>query len=372
MLRLDSVRRAAYRQLVGWWLASRALVFACAAIVQVVGWPRPHWHPSLFHHPFAVLSVWDGRWYRTIAERGYLLVPGRQSDPAFFPLLSVIERGLAGIGIAPETSGIVIANLAFPVGLFVLYELTRHVLPEPDARRTASYLAFFPLSYVFSMAYPEALVLPLFAGAGLAALRGRWGIAAVCASLATFGRPEGLFLALPLGVLAARRWPTLPPRQRSSAVAAVLAAPATLALFSLYIWRTLGDPLAWSKAEAQWGRSFSATGVFKAFTQLAHAVGHHNAWLYRDAAFCLVYVALLIVALRAGVSRSWLLASTAIVLLPLASGTFTSDARFGLLAIAAFWGLAVAGRNRIVHRVVWALSPVLLATAVLTIPLRFP
>src|SRR5207245_1648966 len=99
----------------------------------------------LFNHPLALLTVWDGRWYRTVVERGYLLLPGRQSDPAFFPLLPVLERTLHVVGLPFSVAGVVLANLGFLVGLLALYELGRELLPEQDARRAATYLAIFPL-----------------------------------------------------------------------------------------------------------------------------------------------------------------------------------------------------------------------------------
>jgi hypothetical protein len=66
------------------------------------------------------------------------------------------------------------------------------------------------------------------------------------------------------------------------------------------------------------------------------------------------------------------LAGAVTVLLPLWSGSVTSDARFGLLSFAAIWGLAVVGRYRAADWVVRIAGPALLVAAVVTIPLRFP
>ena len=60
----------------------------------------------------------------------------------------------------------------------------------------------------------------------------------------------------------------------------------------------------------------------------------------------------------------------AVVLLPIASGSFTSDARFGLLALPVYWGLAVAARRKRVEWVLLAAFPILLAAGVFTITLR--
>src|SRR5437588_710291 len=78
---------------------------------------------------------------------------------------------------------------------------------QTTARRAAVYAALFPVGYVFSMVYPEALVLAAIAIAGVLASRGRWGGAAVAAALAALTRPEALLLVLPLAFLAARQWP---------------------------------------------------------------------------------------------------------------------------------------------------------------------
>jgi hypothetical protein len=136
----------------------------------------------------------------------------------------------------------------------------------------------------------------------------------------------------------------------------VLAAPAALVSFGLYLWHVTGDPLAWSKAEHTWGRAFSPGGLWHALAQLV--TGSGSGWLWRDAAFSLVYVAALAVAYRAGVPRSWILAGVAICLLPLASGSFESAARYGVLALPVFFGLAVLGRNPRFDRLMWIAGPI--------------
>ena len=68
----------------------------------------------------------------------------------------------------------------------------------------------------------------------------------------------------------------------------------------------------------------------------------------------------------------WIVFGLAIVLLPLASGSMESDARFGLLALPIYWGLAVAARRRWLERGLLVLSAVLLIGATATIPLIFP
>jgi hypothetical protein len=364
--------RAAYRRIAVWWAASRLFVLVCAAAAQTIRWPDRTWHPGLSSHPLVLLGFWDARWYRIVAAHGYLLVPGRFSDPAFFPLLPVVEHGFALVGIPALIAGAVVANLALLIGLIATYELGKTVLPEGDALRSVCYLAIFPYSFVFSMAYPEGLAIAAVALAALLATRQHWLAASACVAIATLARPQGVFLALPLAAIAWQGWSEMSERTRTQAVAALLAGPAALVSFSLYLWHTVGSPVAWSKAEVAWGRSFSIDGPVRAIHELFVAPAHHNEWIYRDAAFCLLYLGLLGAAAWARVPWPWLLCGAAMVVLPLGTGTFTSDGRFGLLALPVFWGLGALGRNAVVNRFVLTVSPILLAAAVLTLRARFP
>jgi len=358
------------RRIFAWWLGTRLLVFLTAAVMQIIGAPRTQ--PGFLAHPFDLVGSWDSHWYRIVADRGYLFVPHQYSDPAFFPLLPIVERLGTFVGLPDIVTAALVANLGFLVGLMALYALGCELLPETDARRAAIYLAIFPMGFVFSLAYPEGLVLPLLALAALCALRDRWLAAAVCAAAATLARPEGLFLVFPLAAIAMRRWPMASESLRARSLAAVLSPAAALASFSAYLWWTLGDPLAWSKSERAWGRSFSVHGLRNAFAQLLTAPRNDNTWIYRDVVFCVLYVVLLVVARRAGLPRSWIVAGAATVLLPIASGSFTSDARFGLLAPAVFWGLAIVGRRPALDRALLVLCPLLLVAGVVTLPLRWP
>jgi hypothetical protein len=224
---------------------------------------------------------------------------------------------------------------------------------------------------VFSMVYPESVVLAAIALAAVAAMRGRWTVAAACAAAAALARPEGLFVAVPLLALAWRQHRQLTPAGRGVAFGAVLAPIAALASFPLYLDRVLNDPLAWSRAERAWGRHFSALGVVHAFAHLGSAFTG-NAWVVRDVAAAFLYLGLLAAAARAGTPRSWLLAGLTIIVLPLFSGAFTSIGRFGLLAPPLFWGLAWLGRGRQADLAIRAVSLALLVAAAVTVPLIFP
>jgi hypothetical protein len=344
------------RWLVGWWAVGRVVTFATALALKPTVW---------------TLDRWDGRWYRMVARGGYLLVPGRQSDPAFFPLYPIMLRVVHAAGLGWGVAGPVLSNLAFLVGLSLFYLLSREMFSEALARRATTYLAIFPLSYVFSMSYPESVVLVFLLAAPLAALRHRWWLAAVCAGAAALARPEGLFLALPLADIAWQQRQTLSPARRGAALAAVLAPVAAIASYSLYLATVLHDPLAWSDAEQAWGRRFRVSGAYDAFAHLS-VTGGYNAWLVRDVVCFFLYLALLYAARRVGTPLAWLAAAAAVVILPIFTGAFDSIGRFGLLAPPLFWGLAALTPSERSERPVRLASLVLLVLGTASLAYVFP
>lgn len=344
------------RWLVGWWVVGRVVAITTALALKPTVW---------------TLDRWDGRWYRMVARGGYLLVPGRQSDPAFFPLYPIMLRVLHAAGIGWGIAGPLLSNLALLLGLGLFYALTREIFSEPLARRATTYLAIFPLGYVFSMAYPESVVLVFLLASPLAALRRHWWLAAFCAAAAALARPEGLFLALPLADIAWRQRQSLSPARRGAALAAVLAPAAAIASYSLYLAIVLHDPLAWSQAERAWGRQFRLSGAYEAFAHLPATVGH-DPWLVRDVVFFFGYLALLYAAWRVGTPLAWLAAAAAIVIVPVFTGAFDSIGRFGLLAPPLFWGLAGLTRSESSARVVRVVSLVLLVLGTASLAYVFP
>jgi hypothetical protein len=370
LTRARTFAQSATGRIVAWWAVSRLVVFGAAAVLQWIDKPRGYFYHG-FKSPLEVLASWDGRWYEQVARHGYLLIPGHQSDPAFFPLYPALLRLVSATGLTYTDGGIVISNLLLLGGLIAFYRLGREFLPERDAYRATVLAALTPMGFAFSMAYPESLVFGAMALAGLAALRQRWLLCGACGAAAALARPQGALVLLPVAAAAAHVWPRLEPRARGLAAAAVAAPLAALLSFPLYLGDVLGDPHAWSKAQQAWGRSFQLDGFVRAFGQLPARNGTDH-WLLRDALFCLVFVVLLALAWRAGIPLAWVVAGALMVLLPLETGSFISVARFGLLALPVFWGAAVLARRPAIDWGLRILSVGLLVAFVITLPLIFP
>jgi hypothetical protein len=354
-----------------WAGATRLLVLATALAMHALAWPRAPYGRGVQRDLFGALASWDGAWYRAVAVHGYLLVPGRQSDPAFFPVYPILLRGLHATGLSFITGGIILSNGAFVVAVVGLYELGRAMLPEDLAWRGALVAATFPVGYVYSMVYPESVVLAAIVFALLLAVRERWLASATVGMVAALGRPGSILFVLPLAAIVAGRWRLLSARQRPQALTAVAAPVAALATFPLSLAWNLGDVNAWSDAERAWGRSFAPAGVVGAFSHLPTLIGG-NRWQIRDVVFAIVYLGLLAAARRAGLGAGWIAAGALAVLLPLASGSFVSDARFGLLAIPVYWGLAALTRRPRAFAALLTVSGVLLVAATLSIPFVAP
>ena len=353
------------------------LVFGAAVVADSADWPR-----RVHGGPIDLLAASDGGWYRVVAERGYFLLPFIQSDVAFFPLFPLLLTPARWLGIPLSLWGVVLANLLFLGGLLALYRLGRVWLAEDVARRATIYAAVFPFSFVFSMAYPESLVLLATVLVGLFSASGAWLACTAAVAAATLARPQGALVLVPVAAAAVRARVHGSAARRAAKWTAVLAAPVALAAFSFYLWRSVGDPLAWSRAQAEWGRGFSALGPYVALRTVLFApreldnwvaTPSHVVWVLRDGVFLGLYLLLLLVAaVRSRVPRAWIVFGAAVVLLPVASGSFMSAARYGLIALPVYWGLAVLARDRDVDVALRIVCAALLVSNVLLLPADHP
>jgi hypothetical protein len=363
---------ARWRPMLVWWAISRVVALLAFWLLDELG-PRGLLLATQYRTPFEVLGAWDGVWYGRIAQHGYILLPGAQSDTAFFPLFPILLRVLhAGFGLPYFVAGALISNLSLAVAVVAFYELGLRVLGDRGvARRAACFMAVTPMGFVFSMSYPESFALALTSLGLLAALSDRWLLGAALVATAVLARPEAVVCVLPLAAIAWSARGRLDPAARGRALAAVLAAPAAAVSYPLYLWWSLHDFGAWGAAQTRWGRSFNVLGPYRAFEALLrHGTGQPV--LIRDLALLVVYAALLLVAARRGVGRSWILGGALVLVLPIFSGSFESEGRFGLLALPVYWAVGAFVRGRRGELVLYAGSLALLVGAVVELPYLWP
>jgi hypothetical protein len=218
--------------------------------------------PPPFPMPFEAarfarsFAAWDSGWYFDIAQRGYYWSSSGQSSIAFFPLYPMLMRALAwpfgGSDRALWLAGIALSYTCLFLGLAVLHRLTARTFggDREAARRTLLYVAVFPFAFFFTQVYTESLFLLTSVSAVAAAVASRWGWAGLFGALAALTRPNGILIAVPLGLLALAGRPRLSELLRRAAALALV--PLGFGAFCAFAFRLTGDPLAWLQAQAHW------------------------------------------------------------------------------------------------------------------------
>lgn len=245
-----------------WLLAAAALVWAPAPDRRLIGSAYGPASDVLFR----TFSQWDARWFLQIAEHGYEEVP---QAAAFFPLYPAAAHAIAWATGSTLVAGVLISLAAGAAAAWALAEIARTLLGKRGARDAVLYLALYPVGFVLTSLYSDGLFLALAAGSFLAAMRGRAVTAGVLGGLATGTRLMGLAL-LPALALLLWRGRDL----RSLARLAPLALlPAAVGLYALYLRATLGDPWAFTSAQADWNRQASPLGPLTGLKDAVLAAG---------------------------------------------------------------------------------------------------
>ncbi len=253
----------------------------------------------------------------------------------------------------------------------------------PDgARRAVLYLAIFPFAVFLGAVYSEALFLFLALASFVLAERGRFLGAGVAAGLAWLTRPLGVAL-LPALVLIAWR-----SADRRGALLRLGAAPVLFALYPLYLWWKVDDPLAFLRAEEVWGRELSPAGPlgglwdglragWAGIRQLASGSDTTRYWsAVQDAdpdrvaainleqlAFLVLFAVLTVVAWRRFGAPYGLFAALSLAIplsVPSERWPLLSIPRFGLVVFPFFLALAVLGTRPRVHTAVVVVSALFL------------
>ncbi len=208
-----------------------------------------HWIVEPFRH-------WDGTWYRLVAVEGY--ADGGPAKAAFWPLYPwLMELGARITGMAPETIGYLVSNVAFLGAMIVLYRLVSMDFEIEIARRTLWLLALFPTAFFFTAVYTESLFLLLAAAALLGARRGDWLVAGILGFFAALTRSSGFMLLAPFAVLFIQQHGWSPRRWFPDALPAALPVLGPI-VFGWFLRSNGRGFFAFAEEQWQWNR-FSAT-----------------------------------------------------------------------------------------------------------------
>lgn len=248
--------RADLAWVVGVGILSRAWVLGLAWLFNE--------HFGLGRSPWRLMCSWDCGWYLAIADHGYQPQatdhPLGEANWAFFPLFPLLARaagwatgwgGLAGL--------LLVANVAFVVGLCVLYLHLRGRLPVDAARFVVVALAFSPYSLYFSAPYTESLYLMLMVCVMHCAHQGSWVWAGLFAAALSATRNLGVFIVVPMAWMAWQQfgWRALLRLERGTERAWLGLALVPLGLFTFmaFLHHHMGDALAFKNVQVAWGGS---------------------------------------------------------------------------------------------------------------------
>lgn len=301
------------------------------------------------------LTIWDGDFYRRIAELGYGYTP--RGALRFFPAFPALGRLVAApFGLPLSVVLPVLSNgLAF-VAMWLLWTYTNDVTgDERLARSSVWFLALYPAAGALIMAYAESLTLCLGLGSLVLLRRGSAGWATFLAVLAGAARPTAwLFsvvvvvdLLYDLGWLRPRDVDTRAAgsRQQISPLAriAVAIGPfAGTASYLVWVHRTQGDwfePIR-IQSELRGGLQDPLTRTFEAVRDLLTNPGQDVINL----AFLAAFVAAIVAGYRR-LPRSWTALSVATVVVAMSSQNIDSIGRYGLASFPLTVGLGVAAES---------------------------
>lgn len=255
-----------------------------------------------------------------------------------------------------------ISIAAFLGALIYLYAMARDTLDEDDARYALWLTATYPFAIFFGAIYAESLLLLGLIATMYHFRHEQFGRAALWGVLVGLTKTNGFLLSIPLAILAA---PILfgkgtgQPRASAKAVLAAAAPGIGMLMYSAFLWRLTGDPLAWLKAHGAWGREYQGLGVLVGdrATLIANVgvLGYVSS-LPHDVMNALGVV--FVLAAVWPVARTLGLAEAVLILVfilpPLAAGGLISAGRFSSVLFPAFLWMAGAVPPR--HRGAWLAS----------------
>lgn len=178
------------------FVASRLMVFGVIVLSRL---QVPQGHFSVPGGVLNVLSSGPAAAYVGMVQSGSWVPFAPGSATGFFPVFPVLLKVLALLFGNIALAGVVLSNAALLAAGMLLYRLLQTQYDDLRVSRTAVMLLMFtPASYFLTGAVPDATALALALGSMLAATRGRWIVASVCALLLCGTINAGYWIVVPL------------------------------------------------------------------------------------------------------------------------------------------------------------------------------
>lgn len=259
-------------------------------------------HPEAVFPGSGLLRGWvhfDAGWYRSIAEDGYRLIEGQQSNVAFFPLYPLLMRAVNDPLGSSYGAGIALTFCSGLLAVVLFWRWCGTKLDPPAQRLALALLLLYPYAwYLCGAVYADALFLACSLAAFTALERDHTFAAGVLGALASATRPVGPAVVLGLAVrqierrdalrtttrqFRGRTW-NLPVgiewRKLRWTDSFVLLAAAGFVAYSGFLWINWGDPLLFSTVQKYWNQSSGPVTWFKLHLAGITLLRLRSRWLY--------------------------------------------------------------------------------------------
>lgn len=330
-----------------------ALFFAWRLLLIVVEGIAPKLFP--LREGFLGPIPWanfDGVHYLSIAQAGY-----RQYLEAFFPLYPLLIHWLSNFfSIAPSYMGLIISHISTFITIILFYKLVLLYDKKKPLWSTALFL-LFPSSFFLVATYSDGLYLFLASLTFLFIFKHKWWQAGIVGFFASATRLFGVYLLL----AALYEYFSTQKRVRPGDIVAIGLIPLGLVFYMIYLWRSMGDPLAFFHVQPVFGANRSGSEfillpqVIWRYVKILISVPS-TTFLYQIATLefiSFVFSIILIVkAWQWKLNRSYILYSALVIITPTLTGTLSSFPRYMLSAFPLF---LVVGKFPLLLRIILAI-----------------
>lgn len=279
----------------------------------------------------------DGEHYMSISMQGY-----HSLEQAFFPLYPVLiyfgKLFLPNSFFNTALIGLVISNLAFIGSLVLLFKLVKLDYSAKIGWLTIILILVFPTSFYFGALYTESLFLFLSLGAFYFNRKEKYWLATLFGILASSTRIFGVLLlpALLIDIFitkkSLKKW--FP----------ILMIPSGLIFYMIYLYLTVGDPLAFYNLQSiigehrQKGIVLFPQVVYRYLNILIHyqRIDIFLATFLLEFLATIFFLIIPIIGCFKKVRLSYIFYSLVSLLIPTIQGSFSSGARYVLVIFPVF------------------------------------
>ena|SRR3989344_1295630 len=298
----------------------------------------------------------DGAHYLLIAKNGYTTY-----QQAFFPLYPLLIRWLSPLfSNNLLLTGLIISNLSFLVGLYIFSKYLK--LTTNNQQLTVWVIIFllvFPTSFFFAAVYTEGLSFLLFISTLYFLKKEKYGASSIFAILASLTKFLGVFLIIPILLTQMAKLKSQNRNLKLKASAKLLITLFSpilgLTIYSLYLWKTMGDPFFFLNSQWAFGAHRSSNiillpQVYYRYLNIFFTANLNFQYfisLFEFFTFNFVFIILildLIENYKLRIKNYYFLGlnlfSLVNLLLPTLTGTFSSIPRYALFSLSFFIYLA--------------------------------